>query len=127
VCKILQKIGQLYPLLFPCLKVRLLICHFQSNLHSPKGKLPHMLTPLTILLLQGFRADSLYVYVCFFFFLKEKTHNQLLLQWLFMLKDFHCLRKGKPYQITTSLSLGLCVLVFDLITLLCELLVPGPI
>jgi serine/threonine protein kinase len=67
VCKNLLMIGQLYLLLFPCLKVRLLICLFQSNLHSLKGRLPQMQAPLnttqvnpllTMLLLQWFKADS---------------------------------------------------------------------
>jgi len=99
VCKNLLKIGQLYLLLFPCLKVRLLICLFQSNLHSSKDKLSHMLAPLnttqvkaplTMLLLQWLRADSLHVFF-------EKTTLCL-----YMLKDF----QGYIASIRRSLSLG---------------------
>jgi hypothetical protein len=43
------------------------------------------------------------------------------------LSRLYCLWKGKTYQITSNLSLGLFVQVFDLTTLGCELVVPGPI
>ena len=70
VCKILQKIGQLYQLLFLCLKVRLLIFLIQSSQHLLKDRLGWIQSILkvskenallTTLLLQWFKVDSWHV------------------------------------------------------------------
>ena len=66
VYKILPKRGRLYLLLFPCLKVRLLIFLIQNSLHLLKGRLLCMQSPLkaakanallTMLLLQWLKVD----------------------------------------------------------------------
>jgi hypothetical protein len=65
--------------------------------------------------------------MCFFF--KQNTESAPVTMVIYVerLSGLYCLWKGKSYQITTSLCLGLFVQVFDLITLVCELLVLGPI
>jgi hypothetical protein len=62
----------------------------------------------------------LYVFFFFVFFLRKNTQSAPATM-VIHVKRLPLPLEGKPHQITTSFSLGLFVLVFDLIALLCEL------